>query len=80
VLAAGVTPVAGIVAAASSIWFIYFLNDNISLFIQEGSKMKTFITLVVAFVLGFLVGVTSTIIGQFHYCPFVKAKLIHKHE
>jgi hypothetical protein len=42
--------------------------------------MKTFITLVVAFVLGFLVGVTSTIIGQFHYCPFVKAKLIHKHE
>jgi len=34
----------------------------------------------VAFFLGFLIGATSTIIGQFHYCPFVKSKLIHKHE
>jgi len=41
--------------------------------------MKTFITLAVAFIMGFLIGVTTTIVGQCHYCPFIKSKISHKH-
>lgn len=43
-------------------------------------KMKTLITLLVAFVLGLFTGITATIVGQCHYCPFIKSKINHKHQ